>query len=297
MTTQEKIAQLAQAALRSGPPTTVPPKPATFMPTYELPPQQTVPAYGQAQPQAQVQAPVYGQVPGYGQVQQAPVQAQGTFAAFTAVSATAAAAPAAMTSLPVSAAPATFVAAPAATAAPVYKDTEDPELRALLDEQEARMKGKLKRQRRTVNVLVLACLAATGVWYSKSPWAQAQVASLIPALRQTVGDAKLIAGGTKQYDKSLEKIKAHGGQIDEATRAMGVNPDAYSKDDDPDMDNEMKQFMGGEGKTTGDRNRALKGKFGMIGKLIGGKGGDASTAPKEGAPAVPAAPATPVAGQ
>lgn len=68
-----------------------------------------------------------------------------------------------------------------------------------------------------------------------------------------------------KYKKALEKVKVRSEQIDSATASMGIDP---TKDDgkDPYFEDEMKQMMGGEGKTTGERNRLLKEKFGSMEK-------------------------------
>jgi hypothetical protein len=70
------------------------------------------------------------------------------------------------------------------------------------------------------------------------------------------------------YQKSLDRIAARGQQVEQATAAMGVKKSAKD-DEDAFMDAEMKQMMGGEGKTVGQRNRALQRNFSHMQKKAG----------------------------
>lgn len=225
MTTQEKINQLAMAALSSAPPTPSLPKPATFTPALE----------NLREPTIAVEIPA-----------------------------------AIATDAPVlQAAP---VAAEEVPAASPLQHQSDPEFAALIDERDVRMKKKLFRQRMTVNLLVVAFFAGTGTWYANSPRAQAEVAALIPAFRQSMKDVKMLGNILGTFDKQLQKIGTHGSAIDEATRSMGIDPTKVSEKDDLHMDKEMNEFTGGEGKTTHARDQLLQGKFGFVAKLAGDKG-------------------------
>lgn len=217
MTIQEKIDQLATAALRSAPPEPVAPKPATYMAPFEKP--KTV----------------------------------------------------ALVALPELAAPAAAPAPERLPAAP-FKDEADPELRARIDEREALLQERHKRQSLAVTLGALAILGSAGFWCYQSPKARAEIGALIPALRQSVADVKMVGSITTKYDEQLEKIAVHGGRIDEATRAMGIEPSTVSVDQNAEIEAEMEKQMGGEGPTTGERDRALQEKFGVVGKLAGGKG-------------------------
>lgn len=128
----------------------------------------------------------------------------------------------------------------------------------------------------------LAILGSAGFWCYQSPKARAEIGALIPALRQSVDDVKMIGSLTKKYDEQLDKVAVHGEHIDEATRAMGIDPASVSPDQNSEIDAEMAKMIGEKGPTTGERDRALKEKFGVVGKLAG-RGGKPAAA-KETAP-------------
>ena len=226
MTTQEKINQLAMAALSSAPLPSVP-KPATFTPAPEALRGPTL--LVEIPSVIATEAPV---------LQIAPVPVEESVEE----------------------------AAPAP-----LQHQSDPEFCALMDARDARMKKKLFLQRMTVNLLVVGMLASAGVWYSTSARAQAEVASLIPALRQSMKDVKMLGNLLGTFDKQLQKIGTHGGAIDDATKSMGIDPTKVAATDDVNMDKEMNEFTRGEGKSTTQRNNALKEKFGFVAKLAGDK--------------------------
>ncbi len=134
------------------------------------------------------------------------------------------------------------------------------EVGLLLDEQRLRLKHKRMRS----SVIALAsCLALTGGgvgWFVSSP-------QRIQALKLAVQEVRSAGNLTEMlatYQKSLDRVGKHGGHTDQATLALGGDPQAKGQQD-PNMDAEMKEMMGGEGKTTGDRSKALQ--SGMVGKL------------------------------
>jgi hypothetical protein len=217
MTTQEKIEQLALAALRSAPPPASTPQPSTYMAPFEKP--KAVGLVEVAKPAAE-------------------------------------------------SAPAPEVAeAPAKT----FQHASDPELRAEIEERDARIARTRRIQSIAASVTLLGALAAGGTWFATSPSARANAAAIIPALRQSVDDVKMIGSLTEKYDEKLEKIAVRGDQIGDATRALGVDPDSLPDDVDPHMQAEMQQMMGGEGVTNVDRDQAFQQKFGIVGKLVGNR--------------------------
>jgi hypothetical protein len=222
MTTQEKIEQLALAALRSAPPPASTPKPATYMAPFEKP--KTVALVEGAKPAAEP-------------------------------------APAAPTPEPVAA------AAPATS----FQHASDPELRAEIEERDARISRSRRIQGIAASLTLLGALAAGGIWFATSPSARANAAAIVPALRQSVNDVKMIGSLTEKYDEKLDQIAVRGDQINDATRALGVDPNSLPDDVDPHMQAEMLQMMGGEGVTNVDRDQAFKQKFGIVGKLAGGR--------------------------
>ena len=215
MTIQEKIDQLATAALRSAPPEPVAPKPATYMAPFDKPKTVALVAASESADSAPVAAPL--------------------------------------------------------PAAP-FKDEADPELRAQIDEREVLLKKRHQRQSLAVTFGALALLGSAGFWCYQSPKARAEIGALVPALRQSVDDVKMVGSITTKYDEQLDKIAVHGGHIDEATRAMGIDPETVSAEENALIDAEMARLMGDDGPTTGERDRALKEKFGVVGKLAGAKG-------------------------
>jgi len=163
--------------------------------------------------------------------------------------------------MPVQAAIATIETAAAVPAVNLGLDeATSTELGLLLDEQRARLKSK--RVRDTL-IALACCLALTGGgagWFVSSPARVQALASAIKEIR-SAGDIK---GMLATYQKSLDRIAKRGGQIDKATLALGGDPNAKDEED-PHMDAEMQEMMGGEGKTMGDRNRALQ--SGILGKF------------------------------
>lgn len=162
------------------------------------------------------------------------------------------------------------VPAPEETPAPqpamsgVLDDAASTELAALLDEQHKR---KVRKRRIEALVTAAVMLGATGgstIWFVQSPQ---RVQAFKEAMRdiRSVGDVKSLVA---KYQKSLDKIAARGQQVEQATAAMGVKKSAKD-DEDPYMEAEMKQMMGGEGKTVGQRNRALQENFGHMAKKEG----------------------------
>lgn len=139
----------------------------------------------------------------------------------------------------------------------VLDDAASTELGALLDEQITRQRRKRKRDA-LVTALVLFGMTGGGfAWFVQSPDRVDAVRSAMREIR-SVGDVKAIVA---KYQAALDRISARSQQIDQATASMGVT--AGPEDDvDPNMDAEMREMMGGEGKTSGQRNAALQKAFG-----------------------------------
>lgn len=136
-------------------------------------------------------------------------------------------------------------------------ETAAEELRILLDEQNLRLKRK--RRRETVGALAVF-LAITGGgfgWFVHSP---VRVQAFNDAVRdiRSAGD---VMGMVAKYRDALDKIAVRGDQINNATESMGVTSSLEGVKDIY-MDAEMKEMMGSEGKTVGERNRMLQEKFG-----------------------------------
>ncbi|MCW1886748.1 hypothetical protein OKA04_18560 [Luteolibacter flavescens] len=239
MNAQDKIQQLAMAALRSAPAPTGVPKPATFMAAPEKL-RQAIPATASEQ-----------------EVKSEP------------------ATPAA--------APAPVPAVAAAPETPAFKDEGCPELRAMIEERDAVKDKKNKRTSLAVTLALLAMLGSAGGWFAVNPEAQAKVARIVPLFKESMRDVKSLANTKENFDKQLEKIAVHGNHIEDATRAMGVDPDSVPEGAGEEIDGAMKEMMGGQ-KTTSERNLEMQQKLGIVGQLFGDKkdkaGKEADTAEK-----------------
>ena len=129
------------------------------------------------------------------------------------------------------------------------------ELGVLLDEQIRRKKRKHRVESLVAAVVLIGFTTVSAGWFVQSPERVQALLSAIAEIR-SVGDIKAMVA---KYDAALKRISARGQQIDAASTAMGVT----NKDngDDPYFDTEMKQMMGGEGKTTGDRAKRMQQAF------------------------------------
>lgn len=185
--------------------------------------------------------------------------------------ATSAAPPVAATPVPVPVvSPVVEAPSPAVAEAPnpqvaVLDDAASTELGALLDEQIARGRSKRKRDALVTALVLFGMTGGSFAWFVQSPERVEAVRSAMREIR-SVGDVKSLVA---KYQAALDKIGARSQQIDQATAAMGVTKTA-ADDVDPNLDAEMKEMMGGEGKTTGQRNAALQQAFGDRAKEGGG---------------------------
>lgn len=135
-------------------------------------------------------------------------------------------------------------------------DQTSAELGKLIDER----RSKLKRQYRR-SALIAACtffgLAGGSVaWFVQSPDRVGALNSAIAEVR-SAGD---VTGMVKKYQLALDKIATRSSHIDDASGALGIVP-GEEDHADPHFEAEMKEMMGGEGKTVGERNRTLQTTF------------------------------------
>jgi hypothetical protein len=152
-------------------------------------------------------------------------------------------------------------AAVAASTAPVahagLDDAASAELGALLDAQMAGQKRKRRRELIGTFVVLLGLTGGGFGWFVQSP-------TRVQAFREAMADIRSVgdvAAMVAKYQVALDKIATRSNQIDQATEAMGgsANQDGMK---DVNMDAEMQAMMGGEGKTTGERNKMLQNAFG-----------------------------------
>ncbi len=147
-------------------------------------------------------------------------------------------------------------------------EAESKELGILLD---AQIKRKAKKRRREALITLAVFLGLTGGsfgWFVQSPQRVTAFKEAIHDIR-SVGD---IAGMVAKYKKSLDKIAARSQQIDDATASMGMST-SLEGEKDANMDAEMRQLMGSEGKTVGERNKLLGEKLGKFAKAATKKTG------------------------
>lgn len=133
------------------------------------------------------------------------------------------------------------------------------ELRILLDEQHLRLKRRRRRELVGTLVVFLGITGGGFGWFVSSPDRVQAVRDAVKEVR-SVGD---IAGMVAKYQKALDKIATRAQDIDAATESMGVSSNQEGMKD-VNLDAEMKEMMGGEGKTVGERNRLLQQKFGSV---------------------------------
>lgn len=148
-------------------------------------------------------------------------------------------------------------------ATPEFDKAAADELGALLDEQIKRKKRKHRMESMVLAIVLTSVTGGTGIWFVQSPERVQAFVSAIAEIR-SVGDVKSMVA---KYQDALKRISARGQQIDQATKAMGVT--STGDEEDPYFEAEMKQMMGGEGKTVGGRNKAMKQAFGDMQKEHG----------------------------
>jgi hypothetical protein len=146
-----------------------------------------------------------------------------------------------------------------AVEAPVLDKEAAEELGALLDEQVRRRKRKHRIESMVAAVVLIGLTGGSAGWFVQSPERVQAILTVIAEIR-SVGDVKSMVA---KYEAALKRISARGQQIDQASSAMGVKP---SEKDEKDayFDSEMKQLMGGEGKTAGDRAGGMRQAFGEM---------------------------------
>ncbi|MGL4398777.1 MAG: hypothetical protein ACRCXD_02820, partial [Luteolibacter sp.] len=154
------------------------------------------------------------------------------------------------------------------------------ELRILMDEQYSRIK---RRRRRELVCSLVVFFGITGGgfgWFVSSPERVEAIRSAVKEVR-SAGD---IAGMVAKYQKALDQIGTRAQDIDIPTESMGVSANQEGLKD-VHMDAEMKEMMGTEGKTVGERNRLLQEKFGSV--KDGGLKAAVVPASKQQAPTAP----------
>lgn len=253
MTTQERINQLAGAALRSAPSTAAAPQPVTFMPSFD----RLKTAEFATDPEAATAAAAAA-------IKEAQLAAASSPAPASALAQALAKAAAAAPAQP----------QPAA-AEGVIKDAHqsDPDLKEMLDARDGKRVKREKRNNRAMSFALLAIFAAGGSWLTFSPTARAKVDTLVTAMKQSSKDVKSLGSIMGTYEKQLDKVAVQGARIDAAALALGVDPTADTSAQDASIAAGMKDLTGeGGGPTVMERDASLQKKFGIVQKLAKDKG-------------------------
>ncbi|GAA5481696.1 hypothetical protein [Haloferula sargassicola] len=159
---------------------------------------------------------------------------------------------------------------PAAESKPVVHHTEqDEELSAMLEERDGRLKKRRGRVRMVTNVALLALIVAPTAAVMIHPGLRAKFDWLVVNIGKSMEDVKSMANTKDSYDEALDKVATRGNQIDDATRALGVDPTQVVPGEDPEMKAEMQAFMGDEADGF-DRRRAGLEKMGFVAKKLTG---------------------------
>lgn len=131
------------------------------------------------------------------------------------------------------------------------------ELGALLDEKIRRKKRRHRIEAMVTSVVMIGLSVGSAAWFVQSPDRVHAFVSAIAGIR-SVGDVKSIVA---KYQQALDRVNVRGQQIEEAAKAMGITSSGMDEND-PYFDAEMKQMMGGEGKTLGQRAGQMQQAFG-----------------------------------
>lgn len=156
--------------------------------------------------------------------------------------------------------------APAATTEQSHVE-KDAELAAMLDEREAKLKGRGKRVRLVANLILLFLIVAPVTTVAVNPTLRGKFEVLVQRLGEGVDDVKSIGSTKESFDKALEQVAVHNDHINNATAMLGVDPNSVTEDDDLEMTAEMHQFMGKDADQFQTRKANLS-KMGFLAKQV-----------------------------
>ncbi|MBB5351237.1 hypothetical protein HNR46_001471 [Haloferula luteola] len=178
--------------------------------------------------------------------------------------------------------PAQAFVAPAPVEAPQARQTPHPapspavshvetdtELTAMLEERNSKLEKKKGRARVLANLALLLLVVAPATAVMVHPGLRAKFDWLVQNLGKGMDDVKSMADTKDSYDQALDRISSRGDQIDDATRALGGDPNSVVPGEDPEMKQEMAEFMGEEAEGF-DRRRAGLEKMGFVAKKLTG---------------------------
>ena len=143
------------------------------------------------------------------------------------------------------------------------------DLSSLLDLQDQRHESESKSANRVILRVFGGVVASILLWYAVSPTNRRKVDGLIQNVKESRQDLDEVSSPQKMvsaYDEALAKLGSRSTDIDAATRSLGVDPTTVKEDG---MDAEMKGMMGGQGRTVGERKRAVEALAGLAGVHAG----------------------------
>ena len=144
---------------------------------------------------------------------------------------------------------------------------KDSALAAMLDEREAKLKGRGKRVRLVANLLLLFIIVAPVTTVAVNPTLRGKFEVLVQRLGEGVDDVKSIGNTEESFDKALDQVAVHNDHINNATAMLGVDPNSVTEDDDLEMTAEMHQFMGKDAEQFQNRKANLS-KMGFLAKQV-----------------------------
>ena len=148
--------------------------------------------------------------------------------------------------------------------AAVLDDAASSEMGALLDEKNRRQSRRRKIEALVVAGVLLVGTGGTSAWFVQSPERMQALSEVVQDFR-SLGDVKSIVA---KYQKALDRVSSRSNQIDQATLAMGIESNP-NDEEDPYFESEMKEMMGGEGRSVGQRNSNLQKNFAHMEKEHG----------------------------
>lgn len=149
------------------------------------------------------------------------------------------------------------------------EDLAETDLSSLLDLQDQRHESESKLANRVILRVLGFMVASVLIWYVVSPTNRRKVDGLIQNVKESRHDLNEVSSPQKMvsaYDEALAKLGSRSTDIDAATRSLGVDPTTVKEDG---MDAEMKGMMGGQGRTVGERKRAVEALANLAGVHAG----------------------------
>lgn len=131
-------------------------------------------------------------------------------------------------------------------------DADSEEFARIIDQKIARRRRNNRRSFIVTMVLFIGTTVGGAGWFVSDP-------DRVTAFKVVVSELKSVTdvqAMKAKYNEALAKIGSRKGQIDEATKMMGIDPTKQPAHEDEYFDKEMRAMMGeGGGPSVGERNR------------------------------------------